>query len=94
MDVIERVQKTLIPTEAVPSERATRILGTLNKMLREIAMITKPDEVNPPDETNNDPIPRNIDEFRRELARRLEGLVDVERREASQSSGDDSSTLA
>ncbi len=32
------------------------------------------------DEADDDPIPRDIDEFRRELARRLERLVGAKRR--------------
>ena len=76
MDKIELVQKTLQPTHPEQSERTVRILATLNKTLLEIAAMTKPDEGAPPDEADDDAIPRDIDEFRRELARRLKAFID------------------
>jgi hypothetical protein len=76
VDKIELVQKTLQPTQAAQSERTVRILATLNKALLEIAAMTKPDKGAPPDEADDDAVPRDIDEFRRELARRLKALVD------------------
>ena len=53
--------------------RIRAILG-VTKALREVELMSKPDEVIPPDAADNDP-PRNIDEFREALARRIESFV-------------------
>ena len=53
--------------------RIRAILG-VTKALREVELMTKPDEVIPPDAADND-TPRNIDEFREALARRIESFV-------------------
>lgn len=86
LDAIERMQKMLELNETAQPERTTRLSASVNKMLCELAVIAKPDKVTPPDETDDDPLPRDIDEFRRELARRIAGLVDAERRRAEESS--------
>ena len=93
MDAIESIQRSLRPAE-MQSERTVRILATLNKALREIAAISKPDETTPSDANDNDPVPHDIDEFRRELARRIKGLVDAERACAGEGSGEASAALA
>jgi hypothetical protein len=94
MDAIESIQRTLRPGKEMQSERTVRILATLNKALREIAAITKTDETTPSDAADKDPLPHNIDEFRRELARRIKGLVEAERKRAGEGAGEPSSTLA
>lgn len=53
-----------------------RTLAGITRTLREIAALNQPDEMTPPNETDNDPIPRDIDEFRNELARRINALID------------------
>lgn len=53
--------------------RIRAILG-VTKALREVELMSKPDEVIPPNAADNDP-PRNIDEFREALARRIESFV-------------------
>ena len=53
--------------------RIRAILG-VTKALREVELMTKPDEVIPPDAADNE-TPRNIDEFREALARRIESFV-------------------
>ena len=53
--------------------RIRAILG-VTKALREVELMTKPDEVIPPNAADND-TPRNIDEFREALARRIESFV-------------------
>jgi hypothetical protein len=93
MDAIESIQRSLRPAE-MQSERTVRILAALNKALREIAAISKPDETIPSDANDNDPVPHDIDKFRRELARRIKGLVDAERACAGEGSGEASAALA
>jgi hypothetical protein len=53
--------------------RIRAILG-VTKALREVELMSKPDEVIPPNAAEND-TPRNIDEFREALARRIESFV-------------------
>jgi hypothetical protein len=53
--------------------RIRAILG-VTRALREVELMSKPDEVIPPDAADND-TPRNIDEFRDALARRIESFV-------------------
>jgi hypothetical protein len=60
-------------------ERDARVLAVLAKTLRELAAL---DQANtgaaapPADDADDDPMPRDIDEFRRELARRIHAFVD------------------
>jgi hypothetical protein len=87
MTIIERVQKTLLPASgAMQSERSARVFATINKALLEIEATAKPHKV--PDE-DDDPIPDDIEEFRAELARRIQGLVDAERRKSGEGAGSD-----
>jgi hypothetical protein len=78
--IIEGIQATLMPAHAAQAERSARVLALLNKSLLEITETTKPDESAETDDADDDAIPQNIDEFRRELARRISGLVDAARR--------------
>jgi hypothetical protein len=59
-----------------------RTLAAVARTLREIAAITKPQEMlqemAPLDDAADDPMPRDIDEFRRELTRRVEKIIDAE----------------
>lgn len=94
MDAIETIQKTLNPQQEIQSERTVRILAVLNRALREIAMITKFDETTFLDAADNDPVPHDLDQFRRELARRIRGLVDAERSRPGESPDRPSDALA
>lgn len=77
MTIIEHLQRSLLPAGgAMPSERSARVLATINRALLEIEATAKPDKV--PDEPD-DAIPRDIEEFRTQLARRIRGLVEAER---------------
>lgn len=87
MAIVERVQTGLLPAGAAPSERSVRILATVNKVLLEIEATAKPDKV--PDEPDDDSRPRDIEEFRTELARRIRGLVDAQRRRSGEGAGSD-----
>ena len=83
--IIENIQATLMPVQALQAERSARVLATLNKSLLEITEATKPDESMQADD--DDAAPRDIDEFRRDLTRRLRGLVDAQRRREGDRAG-------
>lgn len=86
MAIVERVQTGLLPAGAVPSERSVRILAIVNKVLLEIEATAKPDKV--PDEPD-DSMPRDIEEFRAQLAQRIKALVDAEHRRSGEGAGSD-----
>ena len=65
--------------------RIRAILG-VTKALREVELMSKPDEVIPPNAADNDP-PRNIDEFREALARRIESFVTAQQSADGRSDG-------
>jgi hypothetical protein len=61
-------------------ERDARMLAVLVKTLRELAALDGTNKeaaaaAAPPQADHDDPVPRDIDEFRRELTRRIEALV-------------------
>lgn len=68
--------------ELAEHESNARTLAVVAKTLRELSAVDedprpRKDKKPPPDEdTDDDPVPRDIDEFRRELARRINALVD------------------
>ena len=76
LTAVERILDVLGPADAGDAECAARTLASLARTLREIALSSRGDEAAPPDDTDDDPIPRDIDEFRRELARRIHAFVD------------------
>jgi hypothetical protein len=86
MDSIEAAMKQLNATPA-PFERNARALAMLNRSLRDVLILTKADETALANETDNNLIPRDMDQFRRELAQRIQRLVDAERRRESESPG-------
>jgi hypothetical protein len=76
---VERVLDLIGPDDKNEAELSARTLASIARTLREIAAINQPNEVTPPDEADDDPIPRDIDEFREELARRIQSFVAAER---------------
>ena len=76
-DELARIETTFkeagVPAAGAFDNRIRAILG-VTKALREVELMTKPDEVIPPDAADND-TPRNIDEFREALAQRIESFV-------------------
>jgi DNA-binding Lrp family transcriptional regulator len=86
MDSIEVAMKQLNATPA-SFERSARALAMLNRSLRDVLILTKADETALANETDNNLIPRDMDQFRRELAQRIQRLVDAERRRESESPG-------
>jgi hypothetical protein len=79
IDAVERILAKVAPNDAIEIEYSARVVASIARTLREIAELNKPEEVTPPDEADNDPVPLDIDEFRLELARRIHVLVDARR---------------
>jgi hypothetical protein len=89
LDAVQRVLEVLDPGDKDEAERTARTLASLARTLREAAALNQPEEAASHDDPDDDPVPGDIDEFRRELARRLQGLVDLERaRESEGARGD------
>ncbi len=73
LDAIERVLDLLQPQNGNEAERAARTLAALARTLREVATLdTDPAAEADPDD---DAGPRDMEEFRRDLARRMEAIV-------------------
>ena len=68
--------------ELAERESNARTLAIVAKTLRELSIVDEAKETckgrkrPPDDDTDDDPVPRDINEFRRELARRINALVD------------------
>jgi hypothetical protein len=80
LDAIKRVSAQINPNNPAEADVGARSLANISRALREIAALTKTDEMTPSDETDDDAIPLDIDEFRNELARRIRSFVEAERR--------------
>jgi len=74
--VIERTLKVLGPASNAEAERTTRILAAISRTVQEIQATAEGQT--PADETDDDAVPGDIDEFRETLARRINALVDAE----------------
>jgi hypothetical protein len=76
-DELARIETTFkeagVPAGGAFDNRIRAILG-VTKALREVELMTQPDEVILPDAADND-TPPNIDEFREALAQRIESFV-------------------
>ncbi|RDV02160.1 hypothetical protein [Undibacter mobilis] len=77
MDAIERIIAVLRPADALEADHSARTLASVSRTLRDIAQLTKPGEEPTTDEASHDPVPRDIDEFRRTLAVRIEALIEA-----------------
>jgi AcrR family transcriptional regulator len=75
----ERIIERIAPGDQIEAEHGARTLASISRTLREIKAFNQPDQVTPPDEADDDPVPRDIDEFRRELARRIRGFIEARR---------------
>jgi hypothetical protein len=78
----ERIIERIAPGDQIEAEHGARTLASISRTLREIEALNQPDQVTPPDEADDDPVPRDIDEFRRELARRIRGFIEARRNSA------------
>lgn len=74
---VREIEQRLRDDAPVPDdrERDARVLSVLAKTLRELSELdaNNPDRENSPDD--DDAVPRDLDELRRSLARKLEALV-------------------
>jgi AcrR family transcriptional regulator len=73
LDAIEKVLDLLQPQNGNEAERAARTLAALARTLREVANLDTDPSAEPDDD--DDAGPRDMDEFRRDLARRMEAIV-------------------
>jgi hypothetical protein len=88
LDAVDRVLDKVGPADEGGAERGARTLAAIARTLREIAAFTQPDEMTPPDEADDDSIPLDMDELRRELTRRINAFVDARRNGESGTFGD------
>ena len=74
MGAVERVLGKIDPANGAEAERDGRTLASVSCTLRELAMHTRPPEASV---SNDDdaPVPRGVDEFRYELARRIHAFI-------------------
>jgi hypothetical protein len=77
---VEEIEERLQLAGLDPGERESnaRTLATLARTLRDLAAFDearKPHKGKPQDKQNDEPVPRNIDDLRRSLARKLEAFV-------------------
>jgi hypothetical protein len=77
MQVAERTLKMLGPASSAEAERTTRILAIISRTVQEIQATAEGRM--PADEADDDPVPRDPDEFRLELARRIRNFVEARR---------------
>jgi hypothetical protein len=87
LDAVQRVLEVLEPGDKDETERTARTLASISRTLREAAALNQPEGAAPHDDPDDDPVPGDIDEFRRELARRIRGIVDAERRSTGEGLG-------
>ena len=87
MDAMERILAVIQPSDQIEAEHGARTLAGVSRALREIKALIEPDEVAPPDDTDDDSVPLDIDEFREELARRINEFVDAERNGEGETDG-------
>jgi hypothetical protein len=87
IDAVERILAKVNPDGPVEAEQCARTVASVARTLREIAALNQPDEVTPADDTDDDPVPLDIDEFRLELARRIRGLIEARRDREIRSNG-------
>jgi len=73
LDAIDQILGAIGAADAAEAERSARTLASLARALKEVMRLAAPDE--PADADDDDPVPRDLDEFRRELARRIEALA-------------------
>ena len=78
----QRVLKMLGTAKQAEAERTARILATVTRTVKEIVATANPNEMTAPDAADDDSVPCDIDELRRELARRIYGIIEARRREA------------
>lgn len=81
MAAIKRIMQVVSPADQTEAEHGARTVAHVSRALREIQELMNPPTPNekPADDVDDDPMPRDIDEFRRELSRRLRGIIEARR---------------
>ncbi len=77
MSAVERVLNKIDPADGSEAERDGRTLASVSCTLRELAVARLPLEASPSHENIDDPVPRDVDEFRFELARRIRAFIEA-----------------
>jgi hypothetical protein len=80
LDAVERVLACLRPANEGEVERTARTLASLARTLRDIVAFDDPPAVEPDDD--DDAGPRDMDEFRRDLARQIDEIIAARNRTA------------
>ncbi len=86
MELIDKVFKSVGEIAPDASDRTSRTIANLGRSLHEIHEFLKPPtetNENQRDDADDDAVPLDIDEFRYELARRINEFVDARRSRAS-----------
>lgn len=77
---IERIvgnPSRLYPAQRIETESRARVLASLARTLKEVMRLREQERgADDNAKADDDAVPRDLDEFRRELSRRLEGLVE------------------
>ena len=79
MDAVKRVLATVQPKDQTEAEHSARMIASITQILRETVAIFPTDKTTPSHAADPNAIPRDIDEFREALARRIEAFVAARR---------------
>jgi hypothetical protein len=86
-DAVERTLRVVNPQNDAEAERSTRTLATIARAVAEITATANTAGRTTPNEADDDPVPRDIDEFRYALARRIRGFIEQRQKSAAGISG-------
>ncbi len=78
MGVVEHSVGLLKPSDQVEAERVMRTLALISRTVVDVDTLNQPPEATPLDDSDADAIPRDIDAFRDEIARRIHAFIDAE----------------
>jgi hypothetical protein len=85
LDAGVRIIATIRPGDHAEGERCARVVAVVAHAFRDVAHLTKPvsaaEAHEPAYDEDDDPVPRDLDEFRQELARRIRGFIEARRAE-------------
>jgi hypothetical protein len=81
LDAVHRVLSMVKPADQAEAELGSRTVVNIAHALSEVAFLAAPaeDETTRNADDDADPVPRDIDEFRRELTRRIRGFIEARR---------------
>lgn len=81
---IQRIVTVVAPLSQNEAEQGSRTMANVSRVTREIKDLIQPENEITANDVDHDPIPFDIDEFRRELARRLRSIVESRRARISE----------